>query len=191
MTSDLIKKEQPDSVIIAIGAQLIIPEIFKLDNPRIITAVQALNDLERFKNLNIVVIGGGDVGCETALCLRLKGNEVTIIEQFDELMKSDDIKHNTAVLEKMLDENGVKKLLSSEVIDVSNNIIKVRNSLNSSISSINWDVTVIAAGIKVPEEKVEKFKQRARNAYAVGDCAKCGGRLRGAINDGYLLARGI
>lgn len=189
VTEDLLKREQPDFLIIAIGAIPIIPEVFKVNNSNVVTAVQALNNLEDFKNLNIIIVGGGDVGCETALCLKLKGNKVTIIEQYDELMKSDDIKHNTVVLEKMLKEKEISVLINAEVIEKTDNVIKVKNLSNNSVNEINFDIIVLAAGFTEPKDTIEKFKSLYEDAYIIGDCAKYSGRLRSAINDGYLVAK--
>lgn len=189
VTPDLLKKEQPDCLIIAIGADPIIPEVFKINNSKIITAVQALSNLEKYKNLKVAVIGGGDVGCETALCLKLKGNEVTIIEQLDELMKSDDIKHNTCVLEKMLKEQSTNIFLNSEVIGLLGNTITIKNLSNNNVSTINANLIVLATGYKEPTEKVKKFQNLCRNSFVLGDCLKYGGRLRNAIGEGYNIVK--
>jgi len=192
VNEDILKSEKPDVVVIAIGAESFVPEVLKTKNPNVMTAVQALNASDSFKGLNIIVAGGGDVGCETALVLRLKRNEVTIIEPLEELMKNDDIKHNTVVLEKMLKENGVKVFLNSEILGISGDEVKIKNLSNSETSKLNYDLIINATGFIEPVGLVERFKSYAtRNFSAVGDCVKYSGRLRGAINKAYEIGKQI
>jgi 2-enoate reductase len=72
-----LKKSQADAVIFATGSTPV-----KLDfggKNHVCTADELLNGKEK-SGENIVVVGGGLVGCETALWLRGQGKNVTVVE---------------------------------------------------------------------------------------------------------------
>lgn len=68
VTSELIDEEGPDVVIVATGSNPIIPEVPGVEKDMVITAIDLLLDAERAGG-EMVVIGGGLVGCETTLWL--------------------------------------------------------------------------------------------------------------------------
>jgi len=78
-TIELIKENRPDTVVVAIGGLPIMPEISGISKPNVVTAQDVL-----FGNVtvgqDVVIIGGGMVGCETAYYLAERGSKVTIIE---------------------------------------------------------------------------------------------------------------
>jgi NADPH-dependent 2,4-dienoyl-CoA reductase/sulfur reductase-like enzyme len=72
---------KPDIAVIATGAQPNWPDI-KGYNPELcIGIIDVLNHSADIRRENVVIIGGGDNGCETADYLLSWGNRVTIIEQ--------------------------------------------------------------------------------------------------------------
>ena len=71
-SAELIEKESPDAVILATGAEPMIPPIPGIDNPIVVQAWDVLLD-KVATGRKVVVIGGGAVGVETALFLGEKG----------------------------------------------------------------------------------------------------------------------
>ena len=80
-TPDLLAGENADVVISAIGADPNIPKIPGVDGPNVVVASKVFNHLENIGR-RVVVIGGGQVGCETGLYCAKDGNgfDVTIVE---------------------------------------------------------------------------------------------------------------
>ena len=56
------------------------PEITGINSSRVVAAVEVLRDISKFKKGKAVVIGGGDVGCETACYMADNGFDVSIVE---------------------------------------------------------------------------------------------------------------
>ena len=72
-----------DAVIIATGS---VPKVFSLgDDARVYTAAQVLTK-EKDAGNTTVIVGGGLVGCETALWLAQQGKKVTLVEAMDRIM---------------------------------------------------------------------------------------------------------
>jgi len=82
-TSKIIEKLSPDVVILAAGALPMKPPIEGIEN-----GIQAWDILNGSKKVPIakktVIIGGGIVGCETALLLSENGCSVSVIEMLDD-----------------------------------------------------------------------------------------------------------
>ena len=96
-TPELIEKIAPDTVICAVGAEPVIPNIPGLDRKEVIK----VTDLDR-PDLSfgdkIVVIGGGLLGCEEALSLAMEGKDATVLEMMDDVAKDSDILHKKAMM---------------------------------------------------------------------------------------------
>lgn len=72
VNEDLIKEQDPDFVMLATGAKSLVPQIPGLDLPHVVDAWDVLENKVETGN-NVVIIGGGAVGVETALFLAEKG----------------------------------------------------------------------------------------------------------------------
>ena len=84
-TPEMIEKENFDVVFAAVGSDPVIIPIPGSKNPNVVTAEQCFGHADELGE-RIVVIGGGEVGCETALYLGKEcGKKVAIIEMLPEL----------------------------------------------------------------------------------------------------------
>jgi 2-enoate reductase len=186
VTAEFITQNAPDALIVATGAYPIIPQIPGINGENVTHAIDALRDANRYNHKETVIIGGGDVGCETALLLAMKGNHVTVVELLDELMKDEDIKYNTVVLEGMLQEKGVQVLLKTELIEVLPGRVKVKEIEKGEIIELPVDLVVLSAGFRIEEGYVKNLLDTCGQSYALGDCVQPG-RLRHAVEEGYRI----
>ncbi|MGN0968713.1 MAG: FAD-dependent oxidoreductase, partial [Oscillospiraceae bacterium] len=78
LTPELAEMEHPDAIICALGAEEIRPPFPGIDDPKVLMA----RDVDKGAEVggNVVVIGGGLVGVETALHLAMQGKKVSIVE---------------------------------------------------------------------------------------------------------------
>ena len=111
----MIQAEQPDALVIGMGSSAAVPDIVDIDQPHVVTAIDALRDRNVVVGEQVVVIGGGDVGCETACYLADAGTDVTIIEILPELMTDQYIDNVKMVMYNLLNEKGVKYFTSCQV----------------------------------------------------------------------------
>ena len=80
VTEEMIADEKPDHVILAIGGEKIIPPVDGMDQPHVCDAWQVLGETTA-PGKNVLVVGGGLIGMETACFLGEKGSAVMLIEQ--------------------------------------------------------------------------------------------------------------
>jgi 2-enoate reductase len=83
-TAEEIRGTRPDFVLLATGSEPILPDIPGLDGPNVHLAERVLRG-QADVGKNVVVIGGGLVGLETADYLREQGKAVTIIDKLPQI----------------------------------------------------------------------------------------------------------
>ncbi len=185
----MIKKERPDVLVLAIGAVPYYPEIEGIASDNVFEATFALNDPSAFEEKNIVVIGGGDVGCETALFLAREGaRSVSIIEILDRLME-DEFQHNSITLESLINDEGIKVYTGSRVNRILPNKVEFLKD-NKTPSILRIDSVILATGFIVPEDIIRALQNTKVKTLLAGDCVKPQ-RLREAITSGYTLGKSL
>jgi pyruvate/2-oxoglutarate dehydrogenase complex dihydrolipoamide dehydrogenase (E3) component len=76
-----VSAERPDVVVLATGADPLVPPIPGIGGPNVIDAQEILHDrVEVARGERVAVVGGSATGCETAEWLVAAGAQVTIVE---------------------------------------------------------------------------------------------------------------
>jgi 2,4-dienoyl-CoA reductase-like NADH-dependent reductase (Old Yellow Enzyme family)/NADPH-dependent glutamate synthase beta subunit-like oxidoreductase len=181
VTSDIVKSENPDILVIAIGPKsrdLEIPVIYNSSNGLVkehdivIDAAEAIKGAKGIKNKKIAVIGGTDFGCEAAILLNRYGNHVTIFEEDEELMMNNDIKYLTMVMERIIVEEEIRFFLKFKVLKFENDKLLVENTINHNTFEVDCNIIVNARGFEVPEDELRELSSLAVKTFVIGDCLK-------------------
>jgi len=186
-----IMAEEPDALIIAVGARPDIPsEIPGIDQKNVIWA----GDVEMGKaqvGANVVVAGGGLIGCETALHLAQQGKKVKVVEMqsLDEVIASAPI-INMVSLMGLLREHHAEYLPDVRLESITNTSAMVRDK-DGKAREIACDTVVLALGMIPCLEKVTEFSGLVKEEYVVGDCATLRGNLWNATKTGFNAAMNI
>ncbi|MBP1736469.1 MAG: FAD-dependent oxidoreductase [Oscillospiraceae bacterium] len=85
-TPELLKAEQYDVVAIAVGSTPTAPPLPGIDGPNVHFASQIYGTMEGQLADELVMVGGGEIGVETALYLCELGKKVTVLEILPELI---------------------------------------------------------------------------------------------------------
>jgi 2-enoate reductase len=186
VTPELVEKEAPDALVIAVGGKSKMPEIIGIDGSNVVAAVDALRDSSIVKGDKVVIIGGGDVGCETACHLADEGKEVTIVEILPELMTDQIINNVKMLMFPLLDEKGVKYFTSTTTTMIHEGGVEVTGAQGG--RTLLADTVVVATGLEPDEETKDNLRLMCGNVYVVGDCGELG-RIREAVRDGDLVGR--
>jgi len=132
-----------DAVIVATGGRPHIPDIPGAENSDVLDAWTLLSG-KKTSGEKVAVIGGGRMGCETALFLASQRKRVTLIEKLDRIAwdVSDRI---TFFLLPLLEAEKVTIRLSAEVVEILSDGVKVL--LNGSVNEwLGYDSVVLATG---------------------------------------------
>jgi len=121
VTPDDVKAINPDAAFAAIGAVPIAAPIKGLKENGFIFGADMFGREDEIGQ-NVVIIGGGLIGCENAVHLAQTGRKVTIVEMTDDISRDATSSHKRAV-ERMMDTLGVKVYLNTNCTEVKDNVV--------------------------------------------------------------------
>lgn len=174
VTPQVIEKHRPDVVIIATGGLPPIPvDISDIDVGNVVTAWDVLSG-GVFPGPNVLIIGGGSVGCETADYLahvvddlQPGGNRVTIIEMLDNLCM-DDLSPFRSLLIQRLRSKGVSIITKARVTKIlADGVTYVKDGQEETHRGI--DTVVLATGTRSNNLLSEELKTSSTPIFVIGD----------------------
>lgn len=177
-----------DTVIIATGSK---PKVFALgDDNRVYTAADVLLEKENPGDTT-AVIGGGLVGCETALWLAQQGKKVTLIEALDSLLAiNGPLCHaNKDMLEKLVPYNGVDVVTGAKVTSFKDGKLTYETR-EGDFKKIDCDSVVLAIGYKEENDLYHQLEFEVPEIYLLGDAKKVSNIMYG-IWDAFEVANHI
>lgn len=169
MTLALVEALEPDAVVLATGSIPSLPDIPGIGQDNVVTARDVMEEKVRVSG-NVVIIGGGHVGCETAEFLWGQGTNSIILEMLEDvLMDMEPI--GKPLLLKRLVEHGIRTVVGSKVISIKADQITYSNR-NGHESSIEADYFIFATGTASENDLMRPLEQKGFDVYVVGDCVK-------------------
>ena len=184
-TLEEIQKMKPEVIFIATGSTPIIPEIPGVEKGKIVTATDVLSGRKEAGE-SVVVLGGGLVGCETALDLAQKGKKVTIVEILNGVARDAHATIRIHLLE-LLADNNVNILTGTSVAEIMDDSVVLVDK-SGKRSELENDTVVLALGLKSNRELEEALKGKVPETYVIGDCVEPR-RVINAIWEGFRFAR--
>ncbi len=125
MTPELLKEKEFDAAIIALGAEPVIPPIPGLDSNEILPATKVYGNEDRLSD-DLIVIGGGQVGCETALHLAKCGKHVTILEMRDRLAPDASVTHRNELINELCSESNLDFLTGVQCVEIKGSEVSLK-----------------------------------------------------------------
>ncbi|MGI5936925.1 MAG: FAD-dependent oxidoreductase, partial [Oscillospiraceae bacterium] len=168
VTPDLVESIKPDVLVIAVGAEPIIPPIPGIDGPNVVVA-NNLSEPEIKIGQRVVILGGGQVGCEAAIHLAQEGRDVTVVEMLPEVAVDANGRHRPILLDMLKKLVTVKTGLKG--IRVTEEGLVCEDSSGNEIL-FPADTIVCAVGQKPRRSVVERLLNTAPRVEEIGDCVK-------------------
>jgi 2-enoate reductase len=188
VTLETIETENPDEIIVATGSKPLIPSIEGLETSNWAHCIDVLNGQKELGQ-QIVILGGGLVGCEIALWVTEQGYTATIIEKLPELMSAGPLisKENKQMTIDLLAYRSIDVLLNTTVERIEKNRLHLIDNENST-RHIEFDIFVIAVGMQPDHQLFFDAEKKYNNVRRIGDCLKPR-NIQGAIWDAYEVMR--
>jgi 2,4-dienoyl-CoA reductase-like NADH-dependent reductase (Old Yellow Enzyme family)/thioredoxin reductase len=184
-----IEKEKPDVLIMATGSSSLIPNIPGVAGSNVVLAEDVLTGAKTVSG-NVLIVGGGMVGCETAEFLLecARGvTQVTVIEMLSRMADNVSPTYRPFFLAR-LKKAGIKMETNTIVQEITKEGVKVEQK--GVTGFIKGDAVVLAAGFKSNPTMDDKSKEKIPEVYAIGDCAKPR-MIKDAIEEGFAIGRKI
>ncbi|MDD5154316.1 MAG: NAD(P)/FAD-dependent oxidoreductase [Desulfovibrionales bacterium] len=161
----------PDAVIVATGSHPIRPPIPGMDSGIVVDA-RELYAKKVLPGRKIVIIGGGDIGCETADWLAEPGREVTVVEMLPEVLgRMKDIPR--ARLLARLADKGVNILTDTRITKISGTMVSLEKKDGQRLR-IKADQVILAVGARSKNSLVDELKGKIKEVIVIGDASQPG-----------------
>ena len=166
-TPEMIEAGGYDAVLIAVGAQPAIPPIPGIENARVATSVYGDEDSV---GSSVIVIGGGQVGLETALHLAKLGIKATVVEMQSELAPDASPTHRTEILLEIDKEPNFIPVTSARCKAVTKNSVTYEK--DGEDVTVTADTVLLCAGMKAKIAEADSFLSSAPEFAEIGDCVR-------------------
>lgn len=173
-----------DKVILAAGSKPVIPRI-----PGSEYASFAADYLlgRKKPGARVVVIGGGLVGCETALFMSETAEEVTIVEMLGDILAiADHCLNNDQALRAMLTDRGIRIVPGVWVTDITKDGVICEKG--GETLALACDTVILAAGYRANNELEQSLDGKVKDLCVIGD-AEAPRKIMNAIHEGYHAIR--
>lgn len=182
VTKELIEAVKPDAVIVTTGCKPFIPSIPGCELPHVVQANDILQQNFR-AGKNVVVMGGGSVGVETAEFLSWYGSRVTIVEMLEDILNGCE-RETMLVHRKNVKEQQMEVHTGAKVCEIGENTVTIEKK-GKKIVLEDIDTVVVAAGSRSVNTLEEVVTQMGIPVIVAGDSKKVRNGLH-AVYEGYM-----
>lgn len=182
--ADFVKKIAPDAVILATGAEMVVPEV-ALGKPGVMDHVTALR--ERHGIGKRVVVWGHIYGAELAISLAQEGKEVVLIGETGENALASHASNDRKywVIRRLTDVNVVRahplsaRMTNPQVFyhvqvqEITPEDVIVVDQQGKT-TRLPYDTLIVSRGRKSNDALVKELAGQGREVFPIGDCAGAG-----------------
>ena len=184
VTQEIVDEIKPDVLIIAVGSHPFYLPVPGGHGDNVVAGADLLGHEKAGKN--VVVIGGGLVGCEEAVQLAAKGYHVTIVEMQEELAPDCGRMHRLGLLHEVEVRENIDVCTGVRCTGITDTAVTAVNADGEEQSyPIDW--VVMAAGMRPNSDAVAELRKLVPESYVIGDCHTAATVLK-AVREGYDAA---
>jgi 2,4-dienoyl-CoA reductase-like NADH-dependent reductase (Old Yellow Enzyme family)/thioredoxin reductase len=184
-TPEMIAAQGFDTVLAATGATPLVPgSIPGIHGENVLTAGEAFFSGKPI-GARIVVIGGGQVGCETGVHYGTHGHEVTILEMKDSLCP-DATRTYREELQGQVGDHCKAAITGGTCTGITEQGVTYRDKAGED-HFLPADTVILAMGMVPARAEAESFRDCAQSFRAFGDCVKVG-NVQKAVRAGFDAA---
>jgi 2,4-dienoyl-CoA reductase-like NADH-dependent reductase (Old Yellow Enzyme family)/pyruvate/2-oxoglutarate dehydrogenase complex dihydrolipoamide dehydrogenase (E3) component len=182
--TDMVLSLEPDAVILATGAIPAEPQIPKEGNIPVVQAVDALLGKVMLGN-NVLVVGGGMVGLETAEHLISQNRKATIVEMLDDV--GSDISFSTKYFILQTLKNSGVEIHTQTKVEKFTDDGAICTDPDGTFELSGFDMVILAVGAKSYNPLERELAGKVKELYVIGDAAEPRKAVE-AIDEGAKIA---
>jgi 2,4-dienoyl-CoA reductase-like NADH-dependent reductase (Old Yellow Enzyme family)/thioredoxin reductase len=170
-TPAMIQKEGYDAVLVAIGADPIVPDIPGSKGKNVLFATEVFGKEDTLAK-DVVVVGGGLTGTEIGIHLAEKGHNVTVVEASNLLGREGIRVHFYSTLKMAWEKQPTfKSVVLARCNGISEDGITYLDA-DGKEHSIKAGSVVLAIGMKPNTDQVMQYEHTCEWFYKIGDCTE-------------------
>lgn len=172
MDASKLAQEGFQVVVAATGAEALVPPVKGVDPDKAVTAWQVLRQETPVPAGNLLVVGGGIVGCETCefLMHQSRGHmQITMIEMLDEI-GAGMVANNKIPAMRRLRQMGVRMMPKTKLVSVQEGGATVE-CCGETIELTGLTGIIYACGARPERGLYEEIKGSFEKVYCIGDAA--------------------
>lgn len=184
VTPELVREKKPDVVILAVGASPVMPKsIPGIDSDKAISGVDALLGKRKLGE-KLAIVGGGQVGCETAVDFAQKGKKVVLVEALPHILSAEFVPtQQKMMLEDMLEDLKVEIRCGWKLVSITQEGAVVESS-DGTQETISADDVVLSMGLKPNPSMAEALRGCGAAIYVIGS-GKKNGNVMNAVHQAF------
>jgi 2,4-dienoyl-CoA reductase-like NADH-dependent reductase (Old Yellow Enzyme family)/thioredoxin reductase len=187
VTPERIEREQPDVVLVAIGAEVSLPPIPGLVGENVVWA----GDVDAGRadtGERVIVAGAGLTGAECAIGLAQQGKQVTIVDQMPPKLFLRDASGQVMLsVSRLHQELGIHQIFNASICRIEPDGLVYRRETGEEVF-LKGDTVVNALGMYRNEEEVERLSSVVPITWAIGDCGGGPMTIMNATDSGFTYA---
>ena len=188
VNDDKLKHLNADAVILAAGSVPVMPR--SIDGiEKAVSGVDALLERKPVGN-NVVIVGGGLVGCEIAYGYAKEGRQVTIVEALDQILNLNNVPGmNKAMLLDAFEYYGVQIYTGTRLKSVQDEgaLVELPDGTEKKLAA---DTVILSIGYRPLPSMKESLSESGIAVYEIGDGHKVG-NVMSCIAEAYETAVNI
>lgn len=180
--------ERPDVVVLATGAEALVPKIEGLDRPNVFTNHDQLLWAGKLSG-KVVIVGGGCAGAGTADKLSEQGLDVTVVEMLAECALDEELITRLTLMHRFSEKQNVRIMTNHTVRRITGEGV-LAISCDGREVLIPADYVIVAFGAVPYNPLEEEVRKKINEVYVIGDAVQPK-KIRDAVADGFLIGQKI
>lgn len=188
--AELIARLSPDVVISAVGAVPVVPNIQGIEGENVVLSTNLYDRDMQAVGEKVLIIGGGNVGCEIGIHMAMLGRQFEIVEMLDDYMVEDMGKPRRMAVGKQFQRIGYMSRCSLRCTRIETDGVWCEDKHGNEYF-FAADTVIVSAGLKPNVELRESLRAACAKMnisfIPIGDCVRPD-TVRGAVTGGFMAA---
>ena len=186
MTAEKIIDAHPDVVFLAQGASSVMPRsIVGIDHEKSVSALDAMEGSKPVGD-SVVVVGGGEIGCEVAMHFVLQGKKVSLVEAMPDVMSVEFVPRQCKqMLKDMMEYHNVPVYTGHKLVEINDSGALIESS-EGERKTLIADTVIMSIGMRPNPSLKEDLAGNGIDVYEIGS-GKRQGNIYKAVHDAYEI----
>ena len=179
-----VRTLEPWAVLVATGAKPLRPASIRgIQRENVYTAPEIIHRQKVLRGKQVVVVGSGMTGLETAEILNETGNRVTVLEMADEIAPGTWFQLVDDEMER-LEPAGTRFLTGHQLLEIGEGEIIAIRQKDGHLVHIPADSVVLSLGVRPQNSLAKELAEQLPRVYPIGD-AVGSGTIADAVHSAY------